>query len=95
MSGGNYIDALAARIGLIVPDCPQELLRLYALLALAKGESTTLNDVHDAWSVWRAATKPDHPALVPFQELAPGVQALDAPYRDAIHQVAATAGVAS
>lgn len=88
-SGENYIDTLAGDIGLIVPDCPLDLLRLYALLALVKGDQVTLEDVHNAWAVWRAASaKPGHPALVPFGELARSVQELDSPYADAIRRVA-------
>ena len=90
----NYIDAIAASIGAIVPDCPQDLLRLYALLALTAGDGVTLEHVHDAWAVWRCATRPDHPSLVPFGELSREVQELDAPYRDAIRAVAAAAKVA-
>jgi hypothetical protein len=84
----NYLDALAHEIGFLAP-CPEDLLRLYALLALTVGEDVTLENVHDAWSAWRAVSKPDHPSLVPFAELSPEVQALDAPYAEAIRQVAA------
>jgi hypothetical protein len=85
----NYLDDLANEIGLLLPSCPEDLLRLYALLALTVGEYVTLENVHDAWSAWRAVSKPDHPSLVPFAELSPEVQALDAPYAEAIRQVAA------
>jgi hypothetical protein len=85
----NYLDSLAVDIGLLAPSCPPELLRLYAVLALVKGTGTTLEDVHHAWSAWRAATKPDHPALVPFGDLSPEVQELDRPYAEAIRRVAA------
>lgn len=85
---GNYIDDLAADIGRLVPDCPPGLLRLYALLALVTGADVTLEDVHDAWAAYTAATKPGHPALVPFDQLTPATQELDRPYRDAIRQVA-------
>jgi hypothetical protein len=36
----NYVDVIARSIGEIAPDCPLELLRLYALLALTTGERT-------------------------------------------------------
>lgn len=84
----NYLDALAADIGLLVPNCPLDLLRVYALLALVKGDQVTEGNVHDAWSAWRAMARPDHPSLIPFGDLAPGVQALDKPYADAIRRVA-------
>lgn len=51
----------------------------------------TERDVHDAWAVWRAPTRPDHPALAPFDHLTPDVQALDAPYAEAIRKIAGTA----
>lgn len=65
------------------------LTRLYAVLALAKGTATTMEDVHDAWAVWRADTRPDHPSIRPFAELSPEVQELDRRYMDVIRQVAA------
>jgi hypothetical protein len=63
-----------------------ELARLYALLVLVKGEATTLRDVHDAGSVWRDRTRPDHPSLIPFEQLSRVVQLLDRPYATAIHK---------
>lgn len=86
----NYIDSLADDIGLALDgrSCSSDLLRLYALLALVKGTEVTLEDVHNAWAVWRAETKPGHPALVTFGDLSPETQALDIPYRDAIRKLA-------
>lgn len=80
----NYVHDLASAIGWELPDCPLELCETYALLGLVKGADITLEDVHDAWSVWRTRTSPGHKSLVPFSELSPEVQALDAPYRDGI-----------
>ena len=85
----NYLDAIAADIGALIPGCEPALLRIYAVLALAKGEHVTREDVHDAWAAWRAATRPDHPSLIPFKDLSPEVQALDEPYAEAIRKVAA------
>ena len=34
------------------------LFCVYALLALAKGERTVLEDVRDAWAVWMSAQNP-------------------------------------
>lgn len=86
-----YLDELARLIGHRCGDMdPKEdqdamrLLRLYALLGHAKGPAVTSWDVHDAWSVWRVETMPDHPALVPWPELERDVQVLDDKYRDAI-----------
>ena len=89
----KYIDKVAADIG---KNCgmtfaePQErrLLRIYAVLCLAKGARTTSKDVHDAWSAWRVETDPDHRSLVPFKELSAEIQAYDDMYRDAIRKVA-------
>lgn len=85
----NYIDEVAARIGDLMPGKDIGLLRLYALLALTAGTRTTLENVHDAWAVWRAATRPDHPDLVPFAELAPHVQEHDRKHAEAVRAVAA------
>jgi hypothetical protein len=85
----NYVKEIAARLGALLDDCPPELLRLYALLVLVRGRAADREDVHDAWSVWRTATKPDHPALIPFDRLTPEVQALDDKYVAAIREVAA------
>lgn len=87
----NYVDRVTRDLASALDDCPPELLRLYTLLALVKGAETTLEDVHDAWSVWRADTRPDHPSLIPFGDLSPEVQALDGKYRDAIAEAAVAA----
>jgi len=84
----NYIDRIAAELAAKLPDCSADLLRVYALLVLIEGQSVTEEDVHNAWSVWRTVTQPGHPALVPFDELTPDVQALDTPYVEAIRAVA-------
>lgn len=65
------------------------LVRLYVLLALTRGGETSLEDVHEAWAMWRTITRPEHPDLVPFEELTPETQEWDRPYMDAIHAVAA------
>lgn len=85
----NYLDRVAHAIGEHVPGCDLSLLRIYAVLALTKGQQVTLADVHHAWAAWRAATVPDHRSLIPFEELTPDVQGLDAPYAEAIAKVAA------
>lgn len=68
--------------------CEDDLVDLYTLLVLTTGTGTTLEDVHDAWGVWRNRTIPDHDSLVPFDKLEPEIQAYDEPYRDAIVAVA-------
>lgn len=84
----NYIDDIACKIASRFGESPTNLYRLYALLALTTGENTMPEDVHNAWSVWRADTKPDHKSLVPFDELPLEVRDLDAPYAAAIREVA-------
>lgn len=91
LSGDVYIDQVAAAIGELVGDCPVDLLRLYAVLALTTGDATSREHVHDAWAAWRVATNPDHAALVPYDDLGAEVQALDEPYAAAIREVAASA----
>jgi hypothetical protein len=84
----NYIDAIVARLAELLPGCPTDLLRGYAVLARVKGADTTEEDVHDMWSAWQAATQPEHRSLIPFEQLSREVQALDAKYAEAIRAVA-------
>ncbi len=86
----TYISRVTDQLAAALPDCDADLIRLYALLALTTGEATTLEHVHDAWGLWRATTRPDHPSIVPFDELKPEVQELDRAYTEAIRQVAAS-----
>ncbi|WP_433520110.1 DUF7701 domain-containing protein (plasmid) [Nonomuraea sp. CA-143628] len=66
------------------------LARLYALLVLSKGSETTMEDVHDAWSLWFEAGdgRRDHRSLVPFGQLPLQVQEYDRKYMNVIHRVA-------
>ena len=74
----------------------KETLKMYTLLALAKGEDTTLSDVHDGWSMvmnYKVANPPycyghDHKSLVPFDQLSKETQDRDIKYVEAIHKVA-------
>lgn len=66
-----------------------QLLDLYTLLVFTVGEDCTLDDVHDAWAVWKNGTMPEHRSLVPFSELSYEAQEFDRPYMDAIREVAA------
>lgn len=84
----TYAADIVRALGKLIPDCDPDLLRLYALLVLTTGEDTTLENVHDAWALARLATRPDHPDLVPFADLAPAIQAYDKPYQDAIRETA-------
>jgi hypothetical protein len=91
----SYLDDLAKTIrdralaaGLLSGDRPtrhlDSLFRLYAVLALAKGEAVTPEDVHNAWTAWRQDSHGDHSALRPFRELDRKTQAADWPYAEAI-----------
>jgi hypothetical protein len=81
----DVIDQLRSK----TPASPYDLLRFHALLVLTTGENTTVEDVHNAWSAWRAHLgPPDGPEIVPFDELTPGRRELDLKYRDIIRDVA-------
>jgi hypothetical protein len=80
----NYVDEIVKQLEEHLDDCEVDLLRMYALLVLIIGPDVSERDVHDAWSVWRTATKPDHPSLVPFDQLTREVQDLDTKYTEAI-----------
>lgn len=90
----SYIDELADAIRRAVaphllPDGDTRVLfRMYAVLALAKGEAVALEDVHDAWSAWMSGQDPQHQSLKPLAELSPEVQSADRPYLQAILAVA-------
>lgn len=60
----------------------------YLLLTLAKGEATTLEDVHDAWAVIRMVNRPWHDDIVPFSELTEETADYDRPFVEAIHATA-------
>lgn len=90
----NYLTLIVERLrelaaehgGKIVDD---RLAAAYAVLVLTTGQATTLENVHDAWSAWRAfSDRPDHSDLVPFQMLDAGTAERDRPYRDDIRTVA-------
>jgi hypothetical protein len=83
----NYAQEAIDAINAELPGLEPELASLYALLSLVTGKGTMLEDVHDAWAVYRAKTRPDHQALIPFDELTPEVQELDRKYMDGIHRV--------
>ncbi len=86
--GKSYLDVVAADIGALVPCVPPALLRIYAVLALAKGTATTLEDVHDAWVAYMSPRHAGNPALAPFCDLPPDVQEMGEPVAGAIRAVA-------
>lgn len=84
----NYIARLVNSLSIELPDCPPELIDLYALLAFTHGTWTNMEDVHDAWAIWKNRLDASHVSLVPFPELSKEVQELDRKYMEAIHRVA-------
>jgi len=92
----TYLDAVADEIRAAVrqdalpDDDITELLRLYAVLLLAKGDAVTREDVHNAWVAWMLERGEQHESLVPFADLDPATQAEDEPFVIAIHAVART-----
>jgi hypothetical protein len=92
-AASTYIDRVAQAIRAATPPdlLPNEpdldaLFRLYAVLALVKGEAVTASDVHDAWSAWMLNRGEDHESVVPFEALAPDTQAEDVPFTEAIRK---------
>mgnify|MGYP001613509231 CR=1 FL=1 len=84
----NYVQRVIGDLADLLPGCYPDLIPLYALLTITRGPATTLEDVHDAWSIWCNAPDPKHRSLKPFSELAPDVQELDRKYMEAIHKAA-------
>lgn len=95
----SYVDELAGEIrSSVTPELVPAgdtgpLFRMYAVLALAKGEGVGVEDVHDAWVAWMSGTDPHHRSLIPFSELSLDVQCADRPYVDAIRAVAREHGL--
>lgn len=92
---GSYLDRVAAEIGsrcglTMVEHVDRYLLRIYAVLCLAKGTYTTNEDVHNAWVAATIEDRAAHPSAIPYDQLKGAVQLMDEPYRDAIHQVSMT-----
>ena len=74
----------------------KETIKMYTLLALVKGENTTLSDIHDGWSMvmnYKESNPPycyghEHKSIVPFDQLSKETQDRDIKYMEAIHKVA-------
>jgi len=65
------------------------LLDVYAMLVLTVGEKCSLENVHDAWSVWQNSLDKQHYSLKPFKELSPEIKKkCDEKYRDVIIKIA-------
>ncbi|QNN99275.1 hypothetical protein SEA_FAUST_203 [Streptomyces phage Faust] len=83
----NYVQEVLDELDNKIGGLPDELLDLYGLLVFVKGENVTLEDVHDAWAIWKNRIRPDHKSLIPFNDLTLEVQELDRKYADAIASV--------
>ena len=89
----SYLRELAAAIRTevpekLIPPGSDDLFLMYAILARAKRERTTVEDVHDAWTAWMEMHAKEHDSMVPFTELTESVQREDIPFVQAIHTVA-------
>ncbi|QIN94160.1 hypothetical protein PP459_gp073 [Streptomyces phage Wakanda] len=83
----NYVQEKLDELSKNLPGLPDELIDLYGLLVFVKGDKVTLEDVHDAWAIWKNRIRPDHKSLIPFDELTNEVQELDRKYADGIAKV--------
>jgi hypothetical protein len=93
----TYLDEIALKIRKQTPadvlptGDTGSLFRLYALLLLAKGDTVTTADVHNAWAAWMQEQDPYHRSIKPFAELSAETQASDEPFVQAIRHVARSA----
>jgi len=90
----NYLDSIAEAIrnevpSELVPADADALFLMYAVLARAKGESTTAEDVHDAWTAWMSGRGEKHESMRPFADLDSAVKQQDEPFVKAIHRASA------
>lgn len=83
----NYFDAVSAKLREHLPDVDIRFIRVYTLLILVKGEDTTMEDVHDAWSFVTTPQNPNHKSLIPFNNLTEEIQEYDRKYMEIIHKV--------
>jgi hypothetical protein len=97
----NYLQKIASRVKNqlppdAIPDGVSEPLFLtYAVLLLAKGESVTRADVHNAWVAWMTQIDPSHESIRPFGKLPDFVQDEDDVYVRAIRTAASMTNEAS
>lgn len=84
----TYITKVTNHLSNRLPGLPPELLDLYVNLALSTGVETSLENVHDAWAIWKNRIDSEHKSLLPFHELSFEVQELDRKYAEAIRSTA-------
>ncbi len=89
----NYIQELADKIHQqipqeLLPDAENinELMLIYAVLAVAKGKNLTNEDVHNAWAAWMSFSDPNHRSIVDYAALSLDVKEQDAPFTEAIRR---------
>ena len=83
----NYIEKIKKSLAEKI-NVENDLLDLYTLIVFLKGKNATLEDIHNAWAIWRNNTKPDHKSLIPFDELSPEIKEMDREYTNAIIETA-------
>ena len=89
MPESNYVQRTTGVFRAALDEVLDPLLeRLYVLLVLVKGELTTQQDVHDAWSIWWTLTNPADSSIVRIEGLTLPMQKLDRKYITAIHAAA-------
>ena len=89
----SYLDDVAEIIRAELGERPDdasapELLRLYAVLLLAKRETVSVEDVHNAWVAWMQNHQPANEDIRPFGELDHATQQADEPFVAAIQRAA-------
>jgi hypothetical protein len=88
----TYLDTLAERIRAEVPaellprGDTETLFLIYAVLALAKREAVTAEDVHNAWVAWMTLEGKDHEAMREFADLPHATRREDEPFVTAIRR---------
>jgi hypothetical protein len=82
----DLADAIRAEVDprLLPEGDTTSLFRIYAVLALAKGDRVTAEDVHNAWVARMSETDAHHPSIKLFNELSADVRRDDEPFVDAI-----------
>lgn len=91
----TYIDTIVNEVSARTHIRNANLVHLYALLVLIKGEEITLKDVHDAWAMdmnFRPRAGRcyghDHTSIVPFDDLSEETRNKDRKYVDTLRSIA-------
>ena len=91
----TYIDTIVNEVSARTHIRNANLVHLYALLVLIKGEEITLKDVHDAWAmdmnfrpIAGRCYGHDHTSIVPFDDLSEETRNKDGKYVDTLRSIA-------